>query len=268
MVYNIAHRGARSLAPENTMAAFKRGHAENADLWETDVRPTVDGELVLFHDDDLKRTSDAEKKFPGRDLTSSSFTLEELRSLDAGSWFIEADPFGQIAAGALSEDELNSFRGEKIPTLAEGLIFTRDLNWPVNLELKALTDPMKDYPMVDRVFATIDKVGIDHSLIRISSFYHSWLEEISEKWPHIQIQAIIGKIGDTELDWGNLTFSTYNANHFLITEEKIREVTAKNKEVNLFTVNRPEDMKRFIDAGATGIFTDFPQVLDKYLKSK
>ncbi|WP_353763502.1 glycerophosphodiester phosphodiesterase family protein, partial [Oceanithermus sp.] len=52
----IAHRGARSLAPENTLAAAQKGLEVGADLWETDVGVTADGVLILFHDDSLKRT--------------------------------------------------------------------------------------------------------------------------------------------------------------------------------------------------------------------
>ena len=100
MVLNIAHAGARSLAPENTLAAARKALEVGADLWETDVAVTSDGELILFHDDSLARTTNAPVRFPDRSpWTFTTFTLAEIRSLDAGSWFVETDPFGQIAAG-------------------------------------------------------------------------------------------------------------------------------------------------------------------------
>ncbi|HFD40915.1 MAG TPA: glycerophosphodiester phosphodiesterase, partial [Anaerolineae bacterium] len=93
VVVNIAHRGARSLAPENTLVAARKALAVGADLWETDVAVTADGELILFHDDSLVRTTDAERRFPDRaPWTFTTFSLAEIRSLDAGSWFVETDP--------------------------------------------------------------------------------------------------------------------------------------------------------------------------------
>ena len=265
-VINIAHRGARSLAPENTMAAVRRAFDEKADLWETDVRPTADGRLVLFHDEDLKRTTNVAEVFPERiEDYAGSFTFDELMQLDAGSWYGEQDPFGQIEAGFIGRDEVAAYRGEKIPTLAAGLAFTRERRWPVNLELKEQFGPLKDFPMVDRVLAGIDKSGIDTELIRISSFFHPWLDELKEKRPKIGLQALIGDDDEDVLEWRELAFDTVNAYYKLISESEIREMTGKGLTVNLFTVNKLTDMKRFIRAGATGIITDFPQVLGEYL---
>ena len=98
-----AHRGARSLAPENTLAAARLALAAGARMWEIDVRMSRDGEIVLIHDPNLERTSDAPGKFPGRSpWLVHDFTLDELKTLDFGSWFSETDPFGQIAAGKIS----------------------------------------------------------------------------------------------------------------------------------------------------------------------
>ena len=122
MVLNIAHRGARSLAPENTLAAARKALEIGADLWETDVSVTTDGQLILMHDDTLDRTTDAPIRFPGRSpWTVSAFTLAEIRDLDAGSWFVETDPFDQIAAGAVTPGEQAAYRGERVPTLRRAL---------------------------------------------------------------------------------------------------------------------------------------------------
>jgi glycerophosphoryl diester phosphodiesterase len=69
----VAHRGASAVAPENTLAAFRRALALGADVIETDVRPSKDGELVLFHDDDLRRIArrpERIEELDGRDLAS------------------------------------------------------------------------------------------------------------------------------------------------------------------------------------------------------
>lgn len=266
MHLNIAHRGARSLAPENTMAAIRKAHEVGADLWETDISVTADGHLILFHDDDVLRTTDATTRFPDRgDYRTSSFTLEEIRSLDAGSWFRETDPFGEIAAGRIGQEALSAFEGEKIPTLAEGLAFTKSVNWPVNLEIKKLSPPVTQFPMVDRVLEAVAAAKIDPALVIFSSFFHPFLDEIRQKAPAFVIQALIGDTGETEHDWVGFRFDTYNANQRLLSAATCREVVAMGKTVNVYTVNPEEKMRQFMDAGATGIITDFPQNLKPLL---
>ncbi len=120
MVNIIAHRGARSLAPENTLAAARKAYSLGADLWETDVAVTADDHLVLMHDDAMMRTIKVSEIFPERvPAAFSTYSLAEIRSLDAGSWFERDDPFGQVAAGAVDRRELTGYAGEKVPMLAE-----------------------------------------------------------------------------------------------------------------------------------------------------
>jgi glycerophosphoryl diester phosphodiesterase len=262
MVLNIAHRGARSLAPENTLAAARKALEIGADLWETDVGVTADGELILFHDDSLARTTDAEVRFPDRaPWTFAAFTRAEIRTLDAGSWFVETDPFEQIAAGAVTLTEQAAYRGEKVPTLREALIFTRDASWRINLELKRLPPPLERFPVVERVLALVDELEIPPRQLILSAFNHNWLRQAQALRPDIAVQALIGYSFTAPLDWDDLSFATYNARSTLITEDKIREVTTQGIAVNLFTVNDEADMRRFIAAGVAGLFTDFPQRL-------
>lgn len=262
MVVNIAHRGARSLAPENTLAAARKALEIGADLWEADVGVTSDGELILFHDDSLARTTDAPARFPDRTpWTFATFTLAEIRSLDSGSWFTESDPFDQIAAGAVTPAESAAYRGEQVPTLREALLLTRDAGWRINLELKRLPAPLERFPVVERVLALVAELGMPPQQVILSAFNHDWLRQAQAVRPDIEVQALIGYSFTDPLDWGDLSFATYNARSTLVTEERIREVTTQGIAVNLFTVNEEDDMRRFIAAGVTGLFTDFPQKL-------
>ena len=87
---NIAHRGARAFAPENTLPAIRLARRLGANVVELDVQMSRDGELVVFHDDDLTRCSDGRARFPGRsDYSVASFAWEELSRLDAGRWYVE-----------------------------------------------------------------------------------------------------------------------------------------------------------------------------------
>lgn len=105
---NIAHRGASGHAPENTRAAFDLAMAMGADAIETDVQMTSDGELILFHDNRVDRTSD------GRGPVAS-FSLAEIRSLDTGSWYGEGDS----PQAVLTVDEMIADYLPRIPVVFE-----------------------------------------------------------------------------------------------------------------------------------------------------
>ena len=75
----IAHRGAGKLAPENTLAAFKRGASRGWRMFECDVKLSADGEAFLLHDAELERTTN------GHGL-AGSLPWAELARLDAGGW--------------------------------------------------------------------------------------------------------------------------------------------------------------------------------------
>ncbi len=76
----IAHRGASAYAPENTRAAFDLAIEMGADVIETDIQLTRDGELVLIHDDLVDRTTDGKGPVADHDLA-------DFQRLDAGAWF-------------------------------------------------------------------------------------------------------------------------------------------------------------------------------------
>jgi glycerophosphoryl diester phosphodiesterase len=97
--WTIAHRGASAYAPENTVPAFLLGAQQGAHFIEIDIQRTKDGQLVILHDLTLERTTDVARVFPDRSRPDPAdaekkprwwlddFTLEELRRLDAGTWF-------------------------------------------------------------------------------------------------------------------------------------------------------------------------------------
>jgi glycerophosphoryl diester phosphodiesterase len=116
---NVAHRGASAYAPEHTLAAYKLAIEMGADYVEQDLAVTRDGVLICLHDGSLERTTNVEELFPGRVTTqtiegktrkawlANDFTLAEIKTLDAGSWFDA------------------KFAGEKIPTFDEAIALIR-----------------------------------------------------------------------------------------------------------------------------------------------
>lgn len=106
----IAHRGVSYYAPEETRPAYRLARDLGADYLELDLQRTKDGHLIALHDTSLKRTTNIEQVFPDRaDDPVNSFTLAEIKQLDAGSWFNAAHP-GRARPG---------FAGLKILTLDE-----------------------------------------------------------------------------------------------------------------------------------------------------
>jgi glycerophosphoryl diester phosphodiesterase len=115
----IAHRGASAYAPEHTVAAYELAIEQGADFIEPDLQITKDGVLIALHDLTLERTTNVEDVFPDRAQERlirgqptqvwpvSEFTLEEVRTLDAGSWFGEA------------------FTGARVPTFKEVIELSR-----------------------------------------------------------------------------------------------------------------------------------------------
>ncbi|PMZ70735.1 glycerophosphodiester phosphodiesterase [Pseudomonas sp. FW305-70] len=106
----IAHRGASFDAPESTAAAYKTARDLGADYLELDLQRSKDGVLFALHDNNLQRTTDVASKFPERkDSPANAFTMAELKTLDAGSWFNTAYP----------DRARPAFAGLKILTLDE-----------------------------------------------------------------------------------------------------------------------------------------------------
>ena len=143
----VAHRGASTVAPEHTLAAYEAAIAAGADALELDVHLSADGQLVVIHDARLERTTD------GRGAVREH-TVQELKRLDAGRWFGRR------------------FRGQRIQTLAEVFERFRDRT-AFGVELKAgsdqdpgieerLLDLLRIYDVLDRTLVT----SFDHHALR------------------------------------------------------------------------------------------------------
>jgi glycerophosphoryl diester phosphodiesterase len=265
----VAHGGARSLAPENTLAAARKALEIGADMWELDVGVTADGELILFHDDSLARTTNARQVYPDRaPWTFTTFTLAEIEALDSGTWFVETDPFGQIAAGAVTSQEQARYRGEPVPTLRRALEFTRDSNWRVNVEVKTLPPPMTDFPVVEAVISLINELDMA-SQVLVSSFVPDHVMQVRHLNPSIATAAVVGWSQTEALHMPlDLSVDGYNPRHTLLSDQQIQGLRQAGFEVHPWTVNDKAEMRRLIHAGVTGIITDFPQRLRQLLAAQ
>ncbi|NOQ42162.1 MAG: glycerophosphodiester phosphodiesterase [Desulfuromusa sp.] len=261
--YICAHRGARSIAPENTLLALEKSRNCDADLWETDIQATADGELILFHDHTLERTSDvvSRSEFSDRSpWTLAEFTFAELKKLDAGSWFLHSDPFKTIAKGEVSEDDFPAIKTQRISLLRDVLKDCRKYDFPVNLEIKDQTGTAADRIIVGKVLALLKATGTEQ-LVLISSSNHNYLRQAKQLNPAIATAALVKQNHPENLlaYLRDLGVDAYHPNQLITDSTLVRQLTAAGMRVNLWTVNDFDRAQYFIEAGATFICTDWPQ---------
>lgn len=284
-ILNIAHRGARAFAPENTLSAFEKSKTFGCQMFEIDVRMSKDGELVIHHDEQLTRCTDVKAKFPGRSsYCVSDFTYAELRVLDAGSWYVEQlslpSAQRQEFLQGLLDEELAQFVSPqdyalyasgaiKLPTLKETLEFARDADLMVNIELK--TQTLMDSGLANAVVKLVEFMGFDHRVL-ISSFEHEQLVKVRQLTKNIAIGVLssdrIPNPGEylqlLDADAYNLgCYRDYEAMGFnsLDGKQYLSEINTVRKSgcsVNVWTCNDKEEMRQLIAAGVTGIISDYP----------
>jgi glycerophosphoryl diester phosphodiesterase len=272
----IAHRGARSLAPENTLAAARMALKLGAHRWETDAVLTRDGHVVLFHDHTLTRCTNAVQVFgydprapekticpgPGTIDRLDSHTFVDLALLDAGSWFERDDPYSTVVD--IAPQTLAGFIGQRIPSLYDGLVLTKDLDWYINVELKDHGNEPEPNFHPTRVLTELVRSGIPPGRVTLSSFNHDWLRFFRQHAPEYELQALVGGDDDQSLNFEDALFTgtefdVLNINALLVQPSDVQRLKHAGKRINLFTVNEPHDYNRFVSAGVDGIFTDFPQ---------
>ncbi len=234
----FARRGASAHAPENTIASFALALEQKADAVELDVKLTADGEIVVFHDPTVDRTTNGTGRL-------SQKTLAELRSLDAGSFFAE------------------KYRGEKIPLLSEvfeavgGKMF-------INIELTNYATPRDR--LVEKVCELVKKHGLQNSII-FSSFLASNLKKAEKLLPDVPrgLLALDGWMGAWARSFG-FDFGNYAALHPYVTDvnaAQVQRVHKLKRRIHVWTVNAEKDMTQLQTWGVDGIFTDDPQLARK-----
>jgi glycerophosphoryl diester phosphodiesterase len=241
----IAHRGASGVAPENTLAAFERAVQLGAGFIETDLQLSRDARLVAVHDETLERTTD------GRGPVSKK-TLEELRQLDAGSWFDHR----------LSEPA-RSFAGERIPVVEEVLAFAREHDIGLFLEMKvkgpsfaghALTGALRD---VSEILRSV-----------VISFDEGFLSRIRQ----IQPLLVTGFLYSARLPNAVATAVNAGARQLLpradrVTPQLVADAHGADLKVVAWTANTREQMQALVSSGVDGIMTDYPHELVECLRA-
>jgi len=179
----IGHRGGAHIGPENTIEVAEVALDYDIVGWEVDIAISYDGVPFIMHDDTLKRTTDVEEIFPDRKSDRmDSFKWKDLRKLNAGSWYVELDPWGLIARGIITKEQIEKYNNAKIPSFEEVLNFTRDNDLILDFDTRF---PPEDHPyhaifMEILLNMTIDS-SIDLSKIMIPTSSEEWLDLIESR---------------------------------------------------------------------------------------
>ena len=229
----FAHRGASIYAPENTLAAFELAVAQKADAIELDVKLCADGQLVVFHDQTVDRTTNASGKV-------LDLPLAALKELDAGSWFGE------------------QFMGEAIPTLDEVFeaVGTKIF---INVEITNYASLFDELP--EKVVALVKKHDLQKSVL-FSSFNPIALRRAHKLLPEVPLGllAFPGFAGAWARSWLG-RWVPYQALHpdvESVDPKLIRRQHQRGNRVYIWTVNKAIKMQKLFEWGVDGIFTDDP----------
>jgi glycerophosphoryl diester phosphodiesterase len=227
---------------------------------------TADGELIVLHDRTLERTSNVTDVFPARrPWFVHEFRLDEIRLLDFGSWFMERDPFGQIAAGLVRESDLGDYVGERVPTLREVLTFTLEHGRQINIEIKDLSGSPGHSQVVAKVISLVEELNMV-DLVLVSSFNQNYLAQVRETHSKIATALLVSKPDPQAHDvLRKLGAQAYHPRKTAIGAAEVSLLNRKGFRVHVWNVNDQKTMRRLVEYGVSGIFTDFPQVLASFL---
>ncbi len=243
----MSHRGFNDVAPENTMAAFKKALQVGADMIELDVHLSKDGELIVMHDPTVDRTTNGTGSIIDK-------TLAEIKQLDASNKFS------------------GIFKGEKIPTLDEVLQFAKD-KISVNVEIKKEAieeEPAPGKGVEEKVVRLLEKYGmVEHSLI--CSFSGLALTRVKQFNPRIPTSYLIVTepilTTHTKLA-GKLKADAIHEYRAFISKREIENAHKFDIHENAWTVDNPHKMSELIDKGVDGLITDRPDLALKVLEEK
>lgn len=221
----IGHRGAMGYEPENTLASFQKAIELDADMVELDVYLCGTGELVVIHDDTVNRTTNGKGSV-------FQMTLAELKKLDAG-------------------------RGETIPMFEE-VVDLVDRRVAINVELKGISTAKPVAGLIQQYKAK----GWDENLFLVSSFDGEELREFRRYSPNTKIGILFKKRPNDLFDFVE-EVAAYSIHIPLkkFSADLMNEARQRGLKVFVWTADSPADIRRLVDVGVDGIFSNFPDRL-------
>jgi glycerophosphoryl diester phosphodiesterase len=239
----LAHRGSRVLWPENTMMAFQGAVDLGYRYIETDVHVTRDGKVVIFHDNVLERLSDGAGAFSKRDWA-------DLRNLDVAFGFDPESGFPLRGTGVT------------MPLFEEAVVSFPQQLWNVDL---------KQPGIAERVAAEVRRLGIEDRVL-IGSFHDRRITAFRRVAPNIatsagpiEVARALARRPRRQVGADAYQVPERGGGVRIVTSRFVDRAHAADKQVHVWTVNDPADMRRLLDLGVDGIITDRPDLLNEVL---
>ena len=232
----IGHRGAAAYAPENTLAAFNKARELGCHFIEFDVMLSADGEAFVFHDEQLKRTTNGRGEF-------GLVSAEYLQSLDAGAWYSK------------------QFRGEKIPSLREAIQWLTVSRVHANIEIKPY--PGTTEQTTTEVLTQINRYWPqDKELPLISSFDLDALTLCRSIAPEMPLGLLLDKWQENWLPLAtDLHCFSVHLSRRAATAKRVLAIKQHGFVVCVYTVNRKRQADKLFNWGVDAVFSDYPDLL-------
>ena len=237
----FAHRGSTILAPENTATAFDLALSFGSDILETDVRLTKDGVVVVFHDNRVDRTTNAQGKV--RD-----FTFKQLKQLDAAYRFTDLQ-------GIRYAD-----RGISIMSLNE--LFARYPKVGINIDIK------DNCVLAAAAVADCIHQNPHNQPINVGSFHGPIIRHFRSLQTGVSTAATRGEVAhllfnsprSRNPDYQCLQIPASYRGIPLAGTSFIKRVQAKGLSINYWTINETDQMRWLLNKSVDGIVTDRPDL--------
>jgi glycerophosphoryl diester phosphodiesterase len=234
----IAHRGASAYAPHDTVAAARESVARGADALEVDVRQTRDGRLVALFSPTLAPTTNVEQLYPGRaPWRVESFTLAEVRRLDAGSWFAPR------------------FRGERVPTLRQIVSTVEGSDVRVVVEVKS---PGRYPGIADRVAKEVGRMPGRY--LEIECFEAGFLRRLASRSLPVDL-GLTGTPPASRLAAVASFADAVNPEAASVDAAYVDRAHRAGLDVKVWSLNTAASMRRALALGVDGIYTHRPDML-------
>lgn len=221
-----SHRGSSSQAPENTLPAIEKAIENMSDYIEIDVQMTKDGAVVLLHDQSLKRTAGVDRKL-------QDMTYEEVKKLDAGSWYG------------------SEFEGTGIPDLEEVMQLVKG-KASLNIEMKRNASGEN---LPEAVVALIEEYDMEKQCV-ITSTDHDYLLKVKELNPDLRTGYIVAAAYGNYFDDDSVDFFSVCSSY--LSESVVKEAHAYGKEIHAWTVNSIKELNRMKRIQVDNVITDNP----------
>jgi glycerophosphoryl diester phosphodiesterase len=265
------HRGARGLAPENTLPAFAAALSLGVTTLELDVGVTRDGKVVVYHDrtlnPDITRGPDGQW-LPARGPAVHSLSYEELLRYDVGRLRPGSDYARPFPAQAAAD-------GTRVPELRQVFDLARkagNASVRFNIETKLTPQaPGETLPPAEfarAVIAEIRKAGVA-SRSTIQSFDWRTLEAVKAEAPEIATVHLTGaKFADGPRRVKEAGGAIWSPNFAVVNAGTLKEARALGLKVVVWTVNAAEDIAAMIDLGVDGIISDRPDLVREEMRRR